>query len=555
MSGKTGATVLSIALRNLARHRVKTIITAVAVTVSVCLYIVADAWLYGMNLDSRRNIVSYEMGAAKIQTKAYFDKLDEKPMYESFTGWEDLSDALAAAGYDSAPRFVFSGTLYSRTGTAPLEFNAVDPERESALLRYGSYLEAGRYPRAGERELALGTMAADKLRLGIPRRPKTAEYEAEILSAAADEGERAFIASLYSPRPEDGTMDLDREASRADLDRLWGILARSGRMDVRISTVIDMAAAPESIRADRFEEDLIPSLDEAGRRLAAAAYEKDPVLGDYFLAETDPEVLAALLAAMTAADYSGALRHVNQLIDATVVGVINSPNPKTNGNIAYLPLDALQGEDGLMLEGAATELLVRAAGASDSALPGKAESPEAIRAALGASLPEHLTVQDWRAYAKDYLAAAEGDNVSTRIMIIFLFVLSFIGIANTMLMAVLERTKEMGMMRALGMTDGQVLLSYALEAGLIGLIGATVGSLLGCLINIPMVETGVDFSAMAQEMGGDFGYRIAARFRSAWNLPVVFAVAASATALSALMALPPVLRALRMPVTDSLRFE
>jgi len=553
-------TVGTIALRNLARHRVKTVITTVAVAVSVALYIAADAWLLGMNLDSRRNIVAYETGAAKLQSDAYFAKKDELPMYESFSGWEAIADALEAAGYDSAPRFVFSGTLYSRTGTAPILFNAVDPEREAALLRYPAYIEAGRFPEAGRAELVLGTVAADKLRVGIPRRPRAEEYRAEVYAAAADADEAAFIAGLYEER--DGVMALRDDASAAEQERLWAILSRSGRMDVRVSTVIDMVAAPEAVGEERFEEDLLPSLDEAGRALALRSYEKDPVIGEYYLNTDDPEALAALLRAMTAADYSGAIRHVNQLIDATVVGIVNSPNPKTNGNVAFMPLDALQGETGLMLDGAVTELLIRASVASDTALPGKAERPETIRAALdtalaasGRAMPEGLSVRGWEAYAEDYLAAAAGDNISTRIMIVFLFVLSFIGIANTMLMAVLERTKEIGMMRALGMTDGQLLLSYAIEAGMIGLLGSLAGVALGCLINLPMVTYGVDFSAMSKEMGGDFGYRVAALFRSAWNPATIAITAVAATLLSALMALPPTLRALRMPVTESLRFE
>jgi ABC-type lipoprotein release transport system permease subunit len=82
-----------------------------------------------------------------------------------------------------------------------------------------------------------------------------------------------------------------------------------------------------------------------------------------------------------------------------------------------------------------------------------------------------------------------------------------------------------------------------------------VGVLLGCLINIPMVHTGIDFSSLAKQMGGDFGYRITSQFRSAWNPKVIVGTAFIATLLSALMALPPTFRALRMPVTESLRFE
>lgn len=567
--------IAAMSLRNLSRHRTKTVITTLAVAVSVALYIFVDAWLLGMNLDSRRNIVSYEIGAAKIQSRAYFDKKDELPMYESFPGWEGLSAALEAKGYDSAPRFVFSGTLYSRSGTAPMVFNAVDPGREARLLRYPAFLEAGRFPEAGKPELALGALAAEKLKVGIPLRPTKAELEE--LAAAAPTGEdSAFVLSLYGPPPakakgaktsvfenkdparaaaEAAKLALKEGATRAELDRLWAILAASGRMDVRIATTIDLKAAPESIRGAKFEGELLPSLGPEARARALAAYEKDPLTGDYRLAAPGTAEAGAVLDDMATSGFSGAIRHVNQLVDAVVVGVVNSPNPKTNGNVGFIPLDALQDESGLMLAGRVTELLVRKAGADDSALPGKDESPEAIAAAVAAELPEGLAVRGWRDYVADFLAAYNGDNVSTRLMVFFLFLLSFIGIANTMLMAILERTKETGMLRALGMTDGEVLLAYVLEAGLIGAIGSAFGVAAGCLMNIPMVAQGIDYSAVSKEMGGDFGYRITTLFKSAWNPLAIALTGVGATLLSAAAAVPPSLRALRMPVTDSLRFE
>lgn len=566
--------IAGMAFRNLGRHRVKTIITTTAVTVSVALYIFMDGWLVGMNLDSRRNIVSYEIGAAKIQTKTYFDKKDELPMYESFSGWETIETALKEAGYDSAPRFVFSGTLYSRSGTAPIVLNAIDPKREAALLRYTTYTEAGRFPRPGALEIALGTVSAEKLRVGIPRRPTKTEFEQELVAAATTKEDEAFVRSLYGPLPtgkkkgklfehvDAATLEIEAEklalrenASEAEIERLWDILAASGRMDVRISTVIDMKAAPESVGKDKFEKELLPSVAAQSRDLVAAAYEADPVTGDYRLIADDERTIDAVLAALLAADYVGAVRHVNQLIDAVVVGVVNSPNPKTNGNVAFIPLDALQDEAGLMLGGRVTELLVRKSGADDSKLPGKDESVAAIQAALGDKLPEGMVVRGWIDYVADYIAASRGDNVSSRIMIVFLFVLSFIGIANTMLMAILERTKETGMLRALGMTDGQVLLAYVLEAALVGAIGSFIGVALGCALNVPMVAYGIDYSAMASELEGDFGYRITAYFRSAWNPPVIALTGVVATLLSAVAAILPTLRALRMPVTDSLRFE
>ncbi|MDR2740530.1 MAG: ABC transporter permease, partial [Treponema sp.] len=68
-----------LALRNLARHKVKTILTCAAIMVSVAVYIWMDSWLAGIFLESRRNIINYETGAVKLQTKLYFDKKDDLP--------------------------------------------------------------------------------------------------------------------------------------------------------------------------------------------------------------------------------------------------------------------------------------------------------------------------------------------------------------------------------------------------------------------------------------------------------------------------------------------
>jgi putative ABC transport system permease protein len=59
-----------------------------------------------------------------------------------------------------------------------------------------------------------------------------------------------------------------------------------------------------------------------------------------------------------------------------------------------------------------------------------------------------------------------------------LFVAS-IGIANTMIMAVFERTREIGILKALGASSGDIRRLFMIEAGFIGLLGGVMGLLLG----------------------------------------------------------------------------
>jgi len=571
-----------IAMRNLARHKVKTLLTSAAIMVSVATYIFLNGWLGGMIIDSRRNIVNYEIGAAKLQTKLYFEKKDEMPSYENFSGWEKYRDALSREGYASAPRYVFSGTLFSTSGSAPITFYAVEPAYEAETMRYVPFVDFGRYVQNGNFEIALGTMVAEKLKVGIPSRPYRLELEALIALAARNSAgadsvrDGDFIRSLYDASVEKSFWDVEekttegnermilkKNASRSDLDRYWNILDASGRNDVRINAVIDIKAVPETIRSDKWEGELLPALRDEDKLLVEAAYSYEDFVGGYLLVEEDENVLDAILTAMIRSGYSGAVRHVNQLIDAKVVGVINSPAPLPNGNTAYIPLDVLKDEAGMMLEGVVTELVIREKNSPDSRLPGKSESAAAISAALqrglaanGQTMPAELAVHTWEEYMRDYLGYEALENTMPQMVAALLLLLSFLGISNTILLAILERTKETGMMRAMGMTDQQMILVYMLEAGFLGFIGSVLGVIVGCAINYPMVKYGIDFSAFVDVMGGEgIGFRVTSLFRSMWNVPVIIGSGIVATLISSFMAYFPVRRALKMPITESLRFE
>jgi len=75
-----------------------------------------------------------------------------------------------------------------------------------------------------------------------------------------------------------------------------------------------------------------------------------------------------------------------------------------------------------------------------------------------------------------------------------------IGIMNSMITAVLERTKEIGLMKALGAANQRILVMFILEAGFIGMIGGVIGMLLGyglsLLISIIGTESGFALTAV-----------------------------------------------------------
>ncbi len=78
----------------------------------------------------------------------------------------------------------------------------------------------------------------------------------------------------------------------------------------------------------------------------------------------------------------------------------------------------------------------------------------------------------------------------TRTMTVFLggiamvsLLVGAIGIANTMYMSVMERTRQIGTLKALGSTNGEVMLLFLFEAGLMGFVGGVLGILFGFIIS------------------------------------------------------------------------
>ena len=112
---------------------------------------------------------------------------------------------------------------------------------------------------------------------------------------------------------------------------------------------------------------------------------------------------------------------------------------------------------------------------------------------VAASLEGHrelaLTVQSERAYfatqTRELSDVLRGLGV---FLTVVLGLAAVLGAANTMLASVGARSREVGMLRAMGFKRGAILLSFLLEAGLIGLMGG----LLGCVLVLPLdgIETG-----------------------------------------------------------------
>ena len=123
-------------------------------------------------------------------------------------------------------------------------------------------------------------------------------------------------------------------------------------------------------------------------------------------------------------------------------------------------------------------------------------------------------------------------------------------IANTLLMAVFERIREMGILAALGMKGSQIRTMFLLEATLLGLIGIVVGIGIGCGGVAYLATAGIPVGDMGKAANGiALGTVLYARF-----VPGTFAALSAATLVVILLAsLYPAWFAARLEPVDALR--
>jgi len=117
-----------------------------------------------------------------------------------------------------------------------------------------------------------------------------------------------------------------------------------------------------------------------------------------------------------------------------------------------------------------------------------------------------------------------------------------IGIMNTMFTAVLERTREIGVMKAIGARNGDILWLFLIESGLLGLAGGVVGVITGVLIS-KLVEVAANTALGVTTLATVFPW-----YLIAGALAFAFTVGAVSGVL-------PARRASKLKPVDALRYE
>lgn len=145
-----------------------------------------------------------------------------------------------------------------------------------------------------------------------------------------------------------------------------------------------------------------------------------------------------------------------------------------------------------------------------------------------------VEVKTWRDIAPDLRYAFDMMDLTLYIVMIIIIIGLVFSIINTMLMAVLERTRELGMLRAIGMNKSRTFSMVMIETVFLTMVGAPGGLLLGWIFITYFGNVGIDLSAFAQGLN-QYGLGTVVYPALSWpyyvNIMLMIAVAALLSAL------------------------
>ena len=224
-----------------------------------------------------------------------------------------------------------------------------------------------------------------------------------------------------------------------------------------------------------------------------------------------------------------------------VVGIFDSGVKDLDRSIAEIPLGLFQ--DTFFMEGAGHQITIVGDTLGDVPL---------LQTEVQALLPvgSDLVVLDWDKLQPGLKQAIQADIGSSFFMYTILVVLVAFSVLNTQLMSVLERTREFGIVMALGLKPGRLGRLIMLETALMGLMGIVLGALCGALVTSWFTRNGLAIPGM-EEMAAQFN--LPARMYPQINVLTLLAGPGVVFLFTMFAAVYPALRLRRLHIVEAMR--
>jgi len=193
-------------------------------------------------------------------------------------------------------------------------------------------------------------------------------------------------------------------------------------------------------------------------------------------------------------------------IDVEIAGIVNTTHPMVNSGTVFVPLDIAQ--QALNVENRVSLIAIKIN-------PGYEES---VTGTLNQNFKRknlNLKAYSWRESAATVIALSTAKKAGIGVILLVVLLIGIIGIINNVILSALERTEEIGMMKALGMKEMEIVSVFMVEATGIGIIGGLIGCLLGAIGVGWLVKYGFDLS-YAGDMT-NYGIPILNKLYGVWN--------------------------------------
>jgi ABC-type antimicrobial peptide transport system permease subunit len=167
-----------------------------------------------------------------------------------------------------------------------------------------------------------------------------------------------------------------------------------------------------------------------------------------------------------------------------------------------------------------------------------------------------LVSLDSRELAPELVSLVQIADLAGTLVLIVVFVAASAGVANTMLMATYERTRELGMLLALGTSPSRIVRMIFAESIVLGLVGALLGSALALAVVAATHRTGIDYAMLTGGGPSELsfaGMRWSLRFYPALGTVDVLRAVIAVVLTSIVASIWPALRAARLQPVQALR--
>lgn len=223
-----------------------------------------------------------------------------------------------------------------------------------------------------------------------------------------------------------------------------------------------------------------------------------------------------------------------------LVGVASTGDDLTDRTAYYLPLATAQ--EYLVLGEKVHEIAV---------VVSRLSRVQAITQTLALKIQDStLSVAPWQVFAKSFYDAMKADKAGMWVMLLVIVIIVAVGVLNTVLMSVLERRREYGLLKALGTKPRRIVRLVLLEVTILSALSLVIGAGLGLGANAILSRYGIKFSS-----GLTYGGMVFDTMKSEINLRSFTIPALTVIVCAVLVSLFPAVKASRTEPARTMRMH